>query len=161
MLLGQSQFRMAFPSRGQPADYGQEWSDDSLRYGFHPNADTCRVDTGRLSCYACYRGFSTTRRNYKSSAIHYCFYLLTFEKYLPVASLDSLKELDFVRPGVLKDIMMSMSSKGILQGKLTFLVGPPFPFSQTISVYNLCQKWFLVLLWRMIGSWFLISVTTG
>ena len=51
---------------------------------------------------------------------------------LPVASLDSLKELVFVRPGVLKDIMMSMSSKGILQGKLTFFVGPPFPFSQTI-----------------------------
>ena len=52
---------------------------------------------------------------------------------LPVASLDSLKELVFVRPGVLKDIMMSMSSKGILQGELTFFVGPPFPFSQTIS----------------------------
>jgi len=36
---------------------------------------------------------------------------------LPVASLDSLKELVFVHPGVLKDVMMTMSpSEVLLQG---------------------------------------------
>src|ERR1700678_2136105 len=41
---------------------------------------------------------------------------------LPVSSLDSLKELVFVHPGVLKDVMMMSSSSKILQGNLNLLV---------------------------------------
>ena len=57
---------------------------------------------------------------------------------LPVNSLDSLKELVFVRPGVLKDIMMTMPSSEIFQGNLNTLLSSPFPqsisFRRTFSV---------------------------
>ena len=48
---------------------------------------------------------------------------------LPVNSIDSLKELVFVRPGVLKDIMMTMPSSEILQGNLNLLLSSPFSLS--------------------------------
>jgi hypothetical protein len=41
---------------------------------------------------------------------------------LPVNSLDSLKELIFVRSGVLQDIMMTTSSSEILQGNHNLLL---------------------------------------
>jgi nucleolar pre-ribosomal-associated protein 1 len=46
---------------------------------------------------------------------------------LPVDSLDSLKELIFVRSGVLRDIMMTTSSSEVLlQGSHNFLLSNPF-----------------------------------
>ena len=43
---------------------------------------------------------------------------------LPVSSLDSLKELIFVRSGVLQDIMMTTSSSEVLQGNHNFSFYP-------------------------------------
>ena len=55
---------------------------------------------------------------------------------LPVNSLDSLKEFVFVRPGVLKDLMMATLSNEIVQGNLNLSVARPFSeyFRHTISV---------------------------
>ena len=72
---------MAFPSHGQPADYEHELSDDSFRHGFLANANTCRVDAGRASCHAFYRGFSIAGRNYQSPVVYHCFYLSAIKKH--------------------------------------------------------------------------------
>ena len=48
---------------------------------------------------------------------------------LPVSSLDSLKELIFVRSGVLQDIMMTTSSSEVLQG------------NHNLSCYPLLFSW--------------------
>ena len=55
---------------------------------------------------------------------------------LPVASLDLLKELVFTRAGVVKDIMMGISSREILQGNLHLFLSSLFSqcFRHTISV---------------------------
>ena len=45
---------------------------------------------------------------------------------LPVNSLDSLKELIFVRSGVMQDIMMTTSSSEVLQGNHNLLLSSPF-----------------------------------
>ena len=45
---------------------------------------------------------------------------------LPVNSLDSLKELIFVRSGVLRDIMMTSSSSEVLQGIIVYYFPIPF-----------------------------------
>ena len=72
---------MAFPSYGPPADYGQEVSDDSLRYGFHANADTCGVAASHPSCHAFYRGFSITERIYQSSVVYHRYCLSAIKNY--------------------------------------------------------------------------------
>ena len=45
---------------------------------------------------------------------------------LPINSLDSLKELIFVRSGVLQDIMMTTSSSEVLEGNHNLLLSSPF-----------------------------------
>ena len=57
---------------------------------------------------------------------------------LPVSALDSLKELVFIHPGVLKDVMMTSSSSEILQGNLNLLVSSRF--LRVFQAYDLCQK---------------------
>jgi hypothetical protein len=61
---------------------------------------------------------------------------------LPVNSLDSLKELIFVRSGVLQDIMMSTSSSEILQGNHDLLLSSLFLI--VFQVLKFCQKQILV-----------------
>jgi hypothetical protein len=55
---------------------------------------------------------------------------------LSVSSFDSLKELVFVRSGVLKDIMTTMSSSEILGGNLNLLLS--FPFLSVFQAYIFC-----------------------
>src|ERR1700678_2686464 len=57
---------------------------------------------------------------------------------LPVSALDSLKELVFIHPGVLKDVMMTSSSSEIFQGNLNLLVSSRF--LRVFQAYDLCQK---------------------
>ena len=78
---------------------------------------------------------------------------------LPVDSLDSLKELIFVRSGVLQDIMMTTSSNEVLQGNHNLLLFFPFPI--LFQVLKFCQTRFLVRLHKMTESWFPTLVITG
>jgi hypothetical protein len=79
---------------------------------------------------------------------------------LPDTSLDSLKELIFVRSGVLKDIMMTTSSSEVLQGNPNLL----FVLSLSLIVfqaYIFCPKQSLVRPHKTTESWFPILVITG
>ena len=116
---------MAFPSYEQPADYGKELSDDSLRYCFHPN--TTLVELTRIT-HLVMHSIAASRPQDEIIRAQLTIIASVFQKsktILPINSLDSLKELVFFCSGVFRDIMMTTLSSEVLHNLLlskTFLI---------------------------------------